>query len=366
MATYLVTGATGFLGAHLVDALLAAGHQVIALVRQPHPQLTQKGVHTVLGDILEVESVRAALRTLSAPCDGLFHAAGKVSRDPSDTLAMTRINHHGTRNMLKAAKEAGIPRVIHMSTSGTIAIREKPSPLPNETSPTPLKLLGQLPYYRSKLYAEEDALRMNTPDFAVVSLNPSLLLGPGDITGASTKEVRLFLEEKIPALPPGGLSFVDVRDVAEIAVRAIDKARPGQRYLLGGANMTFADFFGRLERVSGIKAPSLPMPKDALLSDLSNRLFKRASEAFGHKIHVLDSEIDQARYFWYLDDTRAREELGFKSREPMQTLYDTVQDLRTRGIVWPVDDTPSPDTNAWQDDLLSASWLRQLQGKATP
>lgn len=363
MATYLVTGATGFFGAHLVDVLLAAGHQVHALVRQPQPQLAQKGVHTVLGDILDADSVRAALRSLSTPCDGLFHAAGKVSRDPADTLAMTRINHHGTRITLKAAKEAGIPRVVHMSTSGTVAIREKDNPLPNEQSPTPLKLIGQLPYYRSKLYAEEDALHMNTADFAVVSLNPSLLLGPGDTTGASTKEVRLFLEEKIPALPPGGISFVDVRDVATVALVAMEKARPGQRYLLGGANMTFADFFGRLARVSGIKAPTLSMPKDALLSDLSNRLFKRASEAFGQKVHVLDSEIDQARYFWYLDDTRAREELGFTSREPMQTLYDTVQDLRTRGIVWPVDDTPSPEANAWQDDLLSARWLRQLQGK---
>lgn len=363
MATYLVTGATGFLGVHLVDVLLEAGHQVVALARQPNPQLEQKGVIVVLGDILDGESVRAAAVATNKPCDGLFHAAGKVSRDPEETLAMTRINHQGTRITLKAAKEAGIPRVVHLSTSGTVAIREKDTPVPTEQSATPLKLIGRLPYYRSKLYAEEDALRMNKEGFEVISLNPSLLLGPGDVTGSSTKEVRLFLEEKVPALPAGGLSFVDVRDVAKAALTAMEKGRAGQRYLLGGANMTFADFFGRLERVSGVKAPTMALPQNQLLSDVGNRLFKRAQEMLGNKVHILDSELDQSRYYWYLDDTLARTELGFTSREPMQTLYDTVQDLRKRGLVWPVDDLEQPESNAWQDDLLSSHLLRQLQGK---
>jgi dihydroflavonol-4-reductase len=364
MGRYLVTGASGFLGAHLVQSLQSAGHQIVALCRQPSPALEAQGVEVALGDILDAESVKAAAKG----CAGMYHAAGMVSRDPEDTLAMAKINHQGTRIALKAAKEAGIPRVIHLSTSGTIALRERERPIPNEEAPTPRKLIGRFPYYRTKLYAEQDALALNSQGFEVISLNPSILFGPGDLRGSSTEDIRLFLEGKIPAAPPGGLSFVDVRDTAEACLLAMKHGKAGKRYLLGGANMLFSDFFSRLERVSGRKAPFLTMPKEKLLADISFGLFKRFQKAIGAPIHLDDQSVEMGHYFWYLDDSLARKEIGFTSREPMQTLYDTVQDLRQRGIVWPIDDEESgisESIDAWKDQTkaFGTKLLQQIQTK---
>ena len=225
MSTYLITGATGFLGHHLVPALLDAGHTLVALTRRPAPALEAQGVQVVIGDVCDAESVKKAAKG----CDGLFHCAGIVSRDPEDTKKMYDVHVNGTKITLDAAKEAGIKRVVYMSTSGTVAIREKKKPIPNEDSHAPYTIAGKWPYYRTKLYAEQEALKRNTGNFEVVSLNPSLLLGPGDLRGGSTEDIRLFIEKQIPAIPKGGLSYVDVRDVAKVCLTAMEKGKAKPR-----------------------------------------------------------------------------------------------------------------------------------------
>ena len=168
-------------------------------------------------------------------------------------------------------------------------------------------------------------------------MNPTLLLGPGDTRNSSTEDVRLFLERKIPAVPPGGISFVDARDAAEGARLAMEKGEPGDRYLLGAANMTLREFFAKLERASGVRAPWLPMPRAPELAKLGARAAKDLFAKIGLDFAVDPVSLDMAQFYWYLDASRAEKVLGWTSREPAETLHDTVEDLRARGVVWPED-----------------------------
>ncbi len=153
--------------------------------------------------------------------------------------------------------------------------------------------------------------------------------------GSSTGDVVSFLEEKLPFVPAGGLSFVDARDAAEAMILALDRGRAGERYLIAAQNLTVAAFFARLERLSGVPAPRLRTPRSLLLARAGASLLERLSR------HVpIDAPIDRisaemAQCFWYVDAKRARDELGWVPRDPGDTLADTIADLRTRGVVWP-------------------------------
>lgn len=341
MSRYLVTGATGFLGSHLTRHLLGAGHEVVALCRTPDAALASEGATVVRGDVLDAASVRRA----AEGCQGVFHCAGKVSRRPEDAELLYRTNVDGTKVVVLACKEAGVRRLVLASTSGTVAI-SKEAKVITEGSPAPLDLIGRWPYYRTKLYAEAFALEQGGGGFEVVSVNPSLLLGPGDLHGSSTGDVVQFLEGRVPVVPAGGLSFVDVRDVAPAMLAAMERGAPGARYLLGGANMTVDAFFGRLSRITGAERPKLRAPRSLLLAKVGVGLFDRAK-----RVLPLEGELDKVsaemgQVFWYCDWSKAGKELGFTPRDPMDTLADTVRDLYDRGLVWPKARGSSPGAPA--------------------
>src|SRR5689334_13326564 len=175
MSRLLITGATGFLGRHLVTLLRQNGHEVIALCRRAEPSLEAEGVIVRQGDVLDAASVRAA----AEGCAALLHCAGKVSRKPEDAEELYRTHVEGTKITLDACRAAGVPRAVLASTSGVVAVTKEPT-LTNEDAPTPIDLIARWPYYRSKLYAEKAAFDRNGPELEVVAVNPTLLLGPGD------------------------------------------------------------------------------------------------------------------------------------------------------------------------------------------
>jgi dihydroflavonol-4-reductase len=328
----LVTGATGFVGRHLVAALRAAGHEVVALCRSSAPDLAELGAEVRRGDVLDGASVQAA----AAGCEGLFHCAGKVSRKPEDAELLHRLHVEGTKTTFDACRAAGVRRVVLASTSGVVAVSEDPREVRDEKAEPPMGLLGRWPYYRSKLYAERAAFDRNAPGFEVVSVNPSLLLGPGDVHGSSTGDVVSFLERKVPFVPAGGMSFVDARDAALAMIAAFERGRAGERYLVSAINLTVEAFFARLSRISGVPGPRLRTPRSLLLARAGVSLIERLGK------HVpIDASIDRisaemAQCFWYCDTTKARTELGFAPRDPNDTVADTVADLQLRGVVWPL------------------------------
>ena len=319
----LITGGTGFLGTHIVRQFLDAGEKNLKVMASCVPEwMKDAGVKAVEGSVASREDVAKACKNVSA----IFHLAGKVSRNNDDAAAMNKVHLEGTRLLCEAASEAGVATMVLASSSGTIAVSESDQVV-DETFPQPVEILTKWAYYASKYYQERAALEnFSGEGQKLVIMNPSLLLGPDDERLSSTKLVLDFLARKIPYTPSGGVNFVDVRDAAAAFISALEKGTHQGKYLLGGENMTFAQFFGRLQRLSGVSAPMLKVPKKLAMagSSMISSIYKN----WGKPSPVAPSEVEQAEYFWYFDSAKAEEELGFNARDPQETLQDTISYIR--------------------------------------
>jgi dihydroflavonol-4-reductase len=274
------------------------------------------------GDVTRQEDVERA----AAGASEIYHLAGVVSRNPAKKWVMYQTHVEGTRNVCQAALRQGARKVVHVSSSGTIAVSREPV-AHHEKSGYKHELVGETPYYLSKIFAEKLAISyFEQHKLPVVVANPSLLLGPGDDRGSSTRDVALFLEGQIRALPLGGLSFVDARDAAAGLVAAMRSGQPGQRYLLGGPNWSFREFAQNLAQLSGVRAPRIQPSLGFSL--ISARVLRRLLPLFGKSFALDDASIKMSALYWYCDSTKARTELGFKTRDPIETLRDTVEALR--------------------------------------
>lgn len=315
----LVTGGTGFLGSALVPLLRAGGHRVRLLQRSAAPEAEALGAEVVRASVSDAGAVGAALGGVGC----VLHLAGQVSFDPADPAAMYELHVQGTRKLLEACAAAGVRRFVLASSSGTIAVSREER-LATEEDRYPIALVGAWPYYLSKIFQERTALRFfEDTGLPVVVLNPSLLLGPGDARLSSTDVVFKFMERRIPAMPTGGLSFVDVRDAAAAFAAAIEKGRPGERYLLGGANMTFRELFARLERLTGIAAPRVTLP--TAVNVAGAKLLEKLHEWRGTETPLDPRSAEMGERFWYCDSRKAERELGFTARDPQETLFETVR-----------------------------------------
>ncbi len=326
---FWVGGATGFLGTHLVQLLSEQGHE-LSLVSRRGGEVGGQRAQAV--DVTDADAVAASARG----CEGAFLATGLVSRRREDAAELHRANVVATRQALAGLRAAGVRRVVVASTSGTLAVGTDPDHVFDEASEAPLELIASWPYYRSKHYGEREALEANhPPEFEVVIVNPSLLLGPGDTRESSTEDVRRFLEREIPALPAGGMAYVDVRDAALGLLLAFESGRAGERYLLNAKNLTVAAFFQRLERLTGVPAPKLKLPASRALASGVNHLFSGAIRRLGGEPPVDEVSLEMAQCYWYCSAEKAERELGWASRDPNETLRDTVQDLVSRGAAQP-------------------------------
>jgi dihydroflavonol-4-reductase len=319
----LITGGTGFLGVHIVRLMLDAGAKNLRVMASRVPAwMTDAGVEAVEGSVTKRDDVAPACKNVSA----IFHLAGKVSRDNDDAAEMNSIHLEGTRLLCEASKEAGVKTMVLASSSGTIAVSEAEEVF-DETYSAPVDIISRWAYYASKYYQERTAVdNFDGDGRRLVIMNPSLLLGPGDERLSSTKPILDFLGRKIPYCPSGGLNFVDARDAATAFIKALERGKHREKYLLGAANMTFAQFFGRLARLSGVAAPSLKVPKAFALagSNLVSSLYKN----WNKPSPIAPNEVEQAEHFWYFDSSKAIDELGFIPRDPQETLQDTITYLR--------------------------------------
>jgi dihydroflavonol-4-reductase len=319
----LITGGTGFLGAHLVRHFLDAGQKNLRVMASSVPQwMTDEGVEAFAASVTNREHVGKATQD----CEAIYHLAGKVSFAYDGAVQMNKIHVEGTRLLCEAAKENGVKNFILASSSGTSAITDD-GRITDESDPQPIEILSKWPYYASKFYQEKTALSaFNDKAERLLILNPSLLLGPNDDRLSSTKVVLDFMAQKLPITPTGGLNFVDARDAARAFMNAIDKGRHQERYLLGAVNWTVKEFFDRLERLSGVKAPLFQVPKKVAVfgSSLMDSFYKHWNKTAPFEA----SEVEMGEYFWYFDSSKARKELGFDARDPQETLQDTIKYLR--------------------------------------
>ena len=318
----LVTGATGFLGSTLLPLLLEQGHSIRALQRG---EVSIPGVEVQKGDVRDEVSVRRALQGI----EGVYHLAGLVSRDPRDARKMYELHVDGTRLLLSEAERAGVQRVVLASSSGTIGV-SRTRRVAVETDDYPIETVARWPYYLSKIYEEKVAIGFSSR-LPTVILNPSLLLGPGDSRLSSTQDVFRFLHGRIPAIPRGGLSFVDVRDAAAAFVAALTRGNPGERHLLGAANWEFDDFFARLARIAHQPQPPLGRLPGAL-QIAGAHLLERLARERGREPDLPASDVEMGQCWFFVDSSKAERLLGFTARDPLETLSETVRYVRERFI----------------------------------
>lgn len=321
---WLVTGASGFVGRHLLTAQVAAGtpRPVLALLRQPE-EWARQGWTAELG---HVKPVQGALRDGErwAPAlprlGGVFHLAAVVRHSRREPEDMVATNVEGTLAMVRLAARHGC-RLVVMSSSGTVGCSTSPERRADETSPHCEEVVGRWPYYRSKIELERRARRLaDELGVELVLIRAPILLGPGDHRFRSTSNVLKAIRRKMPFIIQGGMHFADVRDTAEALLRVMAHPAPRPVYHLEGHECGIEDFFAMVEEASGVPRPRLVLPYRAAW------LAARALERF----HLVPDPVvvEMASHWWGVRSLFAAEELGYKSRDPRETLRDTVEWLR--------------------------------------
>jgi dihydroflavonol-4-reductase len=321
----LVTGATGFLGSALVPLLVQDGHKVRVVARGGAPEAEALGCEVLRGDLREPNTAQKAL----AGCEALYHLAGRVSRDPKDARLMYELHVDGTRLLLGEAKKASLKRIVLASSSGTIGV-SKTRAVATEADDYPIETVGRWPYYLSKIYEEKCALEFAKAGLPVIVLNPSLLLGPGDARLSSTQDVFRFLQRRIPALPKGGISFVDVRDAAQAFRAALTRGNVGERHLLGAVNWEFSEFFAKLALISHVAGPSLRLPSAVKVAGA--HLLEKWAKERGREPDLPASDVEMGECWFFIDSSKAERLLGFSPRDPVETLTETVRYVREKFI----------------------------------
>ncbi len=315
-----VTGGTGFLGINLVRHLVSQGHLVRLLVR-PHSGrvgLDSDLIEFVHGDVTDSESVVNAMRG----CDRVYHLAGWVQVSPWGLDEARRVNVEGTRNACSAALRVGVQRLVHTSSIATIAAGTLENPA-DETSPWNLGEI-RIPYYRTKWEAERVVLEFVQQGLDAVITNPSYLVGPWDVKPSAGRILIQAAMGRLRAIPNrGGINFLDVREAAAGLVQAMERGRTGERYFLGGENLSFRSYCRLAAEMVGVKAGDLPLPYAALfpmaaagsiLGRLAPRLFRDIN------LCVLHSAFLEH----YATSRKACAELGFKEVPVEQAIVDAI------------------------------------------
>jgi dihydroflavonol-4-reductase len=324
----LVTGANGFVGCHVVRALATRGAHVRALVRQGADRRALEGLdcELVLGDVRDREAVDRAVHG----CSEVYHVAADYRLWVMDDAPMYAANVEGTRNIIRAAHAAGVRRIVHTSTVGALGIDA--DGLGREDSRVTLEAMVG-PYKRSKFMAEQEAVKAAQEGIPVVIVNPSTPIGPYDYKPTPTGRIIVdFLNRKMPAYVNTGLNLVAVEDCARGHLLAADNGRIGEKYILGGENLTLKEMLLRLSQLSGLAAPRLRLPFAIALG------FALGAEAVARTIthqppRASLTEVRMARKKMFFDSGKARAELGYESAPINDALDCAVRFFRMSGLV---------------------------------
>jgi len=324
----LVTGATGFVGSAVARRLLAAGVAVRALARPRSDRRNLEGlpVEIVEGDLLDPPSLARAC----AGCDALFHVAADYRTWAPHPEELYRANVEGTRAMLSAAQAAGVARVVYTSSVATLGLPKDGTPGDEDSPVTLADMVGH--YKRSKFQAEEVAREFAARGLDVVIVNPSTPIGPRDVKPTPTgRIVRDAARGRIPAFVDTGLNVVHVDDVAEGHWLAYLKGVRGQRYVLGGHDMSLREILAEIAHLVGRKPPRISLPHAAVMP------VAYVAEAWarlsGRPPLATREEVRMAKKHMYFSSAKAERELGYRARPARAALEDALRWFRDHGYL---------------------------------
>jgi dihydroflavonol-4-reductase len=320
----LVTGATGFIGWHVAKRLLTRGHAVRALVR-PTSKVRELDLEVVSGDLRDSVSLERAVRG----CGLVFHVAADYRLWAKDPAELYRSNVEGTRNLLTAARQAGVERVVYTSTVGCIGIR-KDRPGSEDVEVRLEQMTGA--YKRSKFQAEQVAIEFAATGFPVVIVNPTAPMGDHDFKPTPTGKIVVdYLKGDMPAFVDTGLNLVDVDDTAEGHILAAERGQPGERYILGCENLTLEQILGRLAGISEGKVPRWRIPYAvAYAVGLASTGWANLT---GQEPRAPLDAVKMARVKMFVSSDKAKRELGFNPGPVDGALKRAVDWFRANGYV---------------------------------
>ena len=313
-----VTGGTGFIGSRVVGQLRARGDEVRCLVRRTSStrRIDGLGVETVVGDLFDRDSLRDGMRG----CDGCVHLASVSSWDEIASDLVERVIEDGTREVLAAARAAGIARLVHVSSAAAINASREPVAWDEDA---PFELAGSgLRYAISKHRAEALVREAVAEGLDAVIVNPGETYGSGDDEWITAGTVRDWLHSWPALALRGGASVVHVDDVAAGIVAALDRGVAGERYILGGENLTVADMARRSLRAAGMRKPVVVLPERVV------RAAVRVAAALRLPAPMPAEVVGYACRYWFVDSTKAQAELGFAPRPTDETIREVVQWIR--------------------------------------
>jgi dihydroflavonol-4-reductase len=303
-----VTGATGFVGSHVARLLSEQGAELRLLVRRSSrtDNIADLRAERVEGDLRQPESLRKAM----SGCEFVFHVAADYRlwvRDPDE---MYKANVEGTRAIIQAAQHAGVRRVIYCSSVATMGFTQSGEIVDEET---PVSLAGMVGHYkRSKFMAEQIAIEAGRKGVNVVVVNPTTPIGEQDIKPTPTGRIIVdFLKRKFPAYVDTGLNLADVKEVARGHLLAMEKARPGERYILGGENLTLKQILDKLSAVTGLPSPGIKVPHGvAMVFAACDQFF--TGTVMGKEPRATIDAVKMGRKKMFASSAKAQSELGYR------------------------------------------------------
>ena len=322
-----LTGATGFVGSHVARAFAAQGARLRLLVRPTSRLDNLAGVpaETVVGDLRDPDSFRAAL----GDCEVLAHVAADYRLWVREPKAMYAANVEGTRNLLAMARELGVAKVVYTSSVATMGFREDGT-IVDENTPVSLgDMIGH--YKRSKYLAEQEAVSAARNGQHVIVLNPTTPIGPSDIKPTPTGQIIVdFLNRKFPAYVDTGLNLVDVGEVARMHVEVLDRARPGERYILGGENFSLKQILDKMSAITGIPSPTVEVPHAVAMA------FAFFDEMFTGRLRRKEPRatveaVRMGRKKMFASSAKAERELGFRIVPVYSALRAAIDWFRAHG-----------------------------------
>ncbi len=305
MKNVLVTGASGFIGSNLVVELIKRGYIVHAFHRKNSNRLTLKDVNVkhIVGDILDANSLHNAFKG----CDTVFHTAALVSFWKGDRNKQYKINVEGTRNVIEACIEARVNKLVHISTIAALGYRTDGQLIDEKTK---YNWGPQHSYRYTKYLAELEMLKGIEKGLNTTIVNPSIVIGPRDINAHGGIIVRGIKHGQFPAYVEGGINLVSVHDVVKGAIAAVDLGCCGERYILGGVNLTIKEVFELTAKVVCGKAPRIKVPN--WLVKFTAKGFDLFGYLTGLKLGLTSDLVAAAGlYNWYSIE-KAQKELGYK------------------------------------------------------
>jgi dihydroflavonol-4-reductase len=317
--TILVTGASGHVGVNLVKALLSRGRRVRALIHNSSYSLNEVDVETVRGDVSDLGSILRACENVSI----VYHLAGRISIGQDSWSTLEKINVTGTHNVVEACLRSGINRLIYFSSIH--ALMQEPYHVPVDEYRPLVKSKHHPCYDRSKAAGVEEICQGIKQGLDTVILYPTAIIGPYDFGSSYFGDAILAMANgKLPALVDGGFDMVDVRDVAEGAVMAAEKAPPGSKYLLSGHWITIQEMAAMISNIIGVHYPRFVCP--LLLASGISPVAENVAR-FMHRRPLFTRESMRALRCCnhYVSHEKATGELGYNPREFRKTLEDTLQ-----------------------------------------